>query len=187
MDYFTAAGEYVASFWGPTWESLEKRPDWEKFMYLCKYTDQKFLDDLCEFSLFTSNFKNVEHSRTCVGKTPFDKCPKNTRWYIRHDEDKHTIICGFCRNNLYLDSGKDNFDALAITLYAQQECESYKDNCFVRLLKFKEMMLKTREYVLSNDDNASTKLEECRKEYQNLRGSTGESADTLKAMIDLLK
>ena len=187
MSYFTTATEYVASFFGPTWESLAEMPDWEKFLYLCKYTDNQFLEDLCEFSLLTSNLNDVLPSQACVGKTPVGKCPKNTRWYVRHDDDKHTIVCGFCRNNLYLENDKDMFKELGITLYSQQECGSYKDNCFVRLLKFKDIMLKTQEHVLSTEDNASVALDKCREEYQTLRGSMDESADTLKVMIDLLQ
>lgn len=182
MNYLlTSVGKYVASFWGPTWESLEGKPDWEKFMYLCKNTDEQFLNDLSEFSLLTANQIVCDPIKACVGKTPVDKCPKNTKWYIRHEKNQHTIVCGFCRNNLYLDSGKERFEELAITLYSQQECQSYKDNCIVRLFKFKDLMLKIR-----NEDNASVKLDEYRIEYQNLRGINDESADTLKALIDLM-
>lgn len=187
MSYFNAATEYVASFFGPTWESVASLSDWDKFLYLCKYTDKQFLDDLCEFSLLTSNFEKINPSHACVVKTPVDKCPKNTRWYVRHDDDKHTIVCGFCRNNLYLEHDKDIFNELAITSYEQQECASYQDNCFVRLLKFKDIMLKTQKYVTSDKDNASVKLDQCREEYQELRGKTDESADTIKVMIDLLQ
>ncbi len=185
MSYFTTAADYVASFFGPTWESLASLPDWDKFLYLCKYTDKQFLEDLCEFTLLTSNLKDPSHS--CVGKTPVNECPKNTRWYVRHDEDKHTIVCGFCRNNLYLEHDKDMFKELGITLYEQQECASYHDNCFVRLLMFKDILIKTQKYVTSDKDNASVKLDQCREEYQELRGKTDESADTIKVMIDLLQ
>jgi hypothetical protein len=194
MDYltgFAGVGSYVASFFGPTWESMENMPDWEKFMYLCKYADLQVLENLCDFSLYADNFENADLSKCCVGETPLEKCPKGAEWYARFDKkgpnDEPFVVCKFCYNNLYLESDKQKFSPVSVTLFGKEGCLSQTDNCFVRLLKFKDIMNKTREFVESNEDSASVELGKCREEYQNLRGQTEESADTLKVMLDLLK